>query len=124
MTLFMLEDITADGSCSKGDVIVAKYLYDGKYQLLHKYTDKMKTPIEMQCYSYQCIELATIEDIQKALSNKVFENTQYTETFEYTAEHKNRGVQVLAHKNEDISIIIRNNQNSMKRFKITVEEIK
>ena len=38
MTLFMLEDITTDGSCSKGDVIVAKYLYDGKYQLLYKYS--------------------------------------------------------------------------------------
>ena len=124
MTLLMLEDITADGSCSKGDVIVAKYLYDGKYQLLHKYTDEKKTPIEMQCYSYQCIELATTEDIQKALCNKVFENTRNTEMFEYTAEPKNRGAQVLAHKNEDISIIIRNNQNSMKRFKITVEEIK
>lgn len=64
------------------------------------------------------------EDIQKTLRNKVFENTRYIETFEYTAEPKNRGMQVLAHKKEDISIIIRNNQNSMKRFKITIEEIK
>lgn len=124
MTLLMLEDITNDGSCSKGDVIVAKYLYDGKYQLLHKYTDEKKLPIEMQCYSHQCIELATTEDIQKALDNKVFENTQNIETFEYIAKLKNRGMQVLAHKNDDISIIIRNNQNSVKRFKITVEEMK
>lgn len=64
MVLLMLEDITNDGSCSKGDVIKAKYLYDGKYQLLYKYNDEKQTPIDMQCYSYQCMQLATKSDIE------------------------------------------------------------
>ena len=66
MILLMLVDITNDGSCSKGDVIKAKYLYDGKYLLLHKYNDLDKVSIDMQCYDYQCVEL---QDICNCCSN-------------------------------------------------------
>lgn len=56
MIVKMLEDIRSDGGCSKGDIVVAKYLYDGKYQLLYKYDDADKTPIDFQCYDYQVEE--------------------------------------------------------------------
>ncbi|MGE0793554.1 MAG: hypothetical protein AB7V77_05245 [Candidatus Woesearchaeota archaeon] len=58
MLVKMLEDITTDETCRKDDIVVAKYLYDGKYQLLHKYLDKDKKPIEFQCYEHQ-IEILT-----------------------------------------------------------------
>lgn len=69
MVLLMLEDIRNDGGCSKDDIVQARYLYDGKYQLLYKYSDESKTPIDMQCYEHQCIELKDV-DVHFYLSKK------------------------------------------------------
>lgn len=57
MKVRMLEDITTDDTCRKGDIIVAKYLYDGKYQLLYKYGDIDKKEIGYQCYEHQVEEI-------------------------------------------------------------------
>ena len=67
----MLVDITNDGSCSKGDVIKAKYLYDGKYLLLHKYNDLDEVSIDMQCYEHQCVELQDKSEIDFYLKKQI-----------------------------------------------------
>ena len=47
-----------------------------------------------------------------------------TETFEFQAEPKNFGYQVLAFKNDSLDIIIRNNDKKNKtKYKVTIEEI-
>lgn len=61
MLVRMLEDITTDETCRKDDIVVAKYLYDGKYQLLYKYNDKDKKTIDYQCYQNQIKEITPDE---------------------------------------------------------------
>ena len=60
--------------------------------------------------------------MKKTKMNK--EEINKIETFEFQAEPKNFGYQVLAFKNDSLDIIIRNNDKKTKnKYKITIEII-
>lgn len=52
------------------------------------------------------------------------EEISETQIFEFQAEPKNFGYQILAFKNDSLDIIIRNNDKKTKtKYKVTIEEI-
>lgn len=128
----MLVNITTNAVCRKDDIVIVKYLYDGKYQLLNKVGESSQ--IGYQCYEDQ-IKILSKEEALKLISKQAREfekSINENHKVEYTKEDlKNLlkdGDIVTLHDTEKkftfnkSKMILEDEENTP--FPITLEELK